>query len=61
MDVSLAVVGATGAVGELIRQVLVERGFKPTAIKFLASEKSVGKTIEFRGKSYQVEAIRIYS
>ncbi len=57
MDVSLAVVGATGAVGELIRQVLVERGFKPTAIKFLASEKSVGKTIEFRGKSYHVEAI----
>lgn len=58
MDVSLAVVGATGAVGELMRQVLAERGFRPKAIKFLASEKSAGKTVEFLGKTYPVEPIR---
>ncbi len=58
MDVSLAVVGATGAVGELIRTVLAERGFRPTTIKFLASAKSAGKTVEFLGKTYPVEPIR---
>lgn len=58
MDVSLAVVGATGAVGELIRRVLEERGFAPTHIKFLASEKSAGKSVEFRGKQHPVEPIR---
>lgn len=58
MDVSLAVVGATGAVGELMRQVLAERGFRPRTIKFLASEKSAGKTVEFLGKTHPVEPIR---
>jgi aspartate-semialdehyde dehydrogenase len=58
VDVSLAVVGATGAVGELIRTVLAERGFRPTTIKFLASAKSAGKTVEFLGKTYPVEPIR---
>ena len=57
MDVSLAVIGATGAVGALMRQVIVERGFTPTHVKFLASEKSAGKTVEFRGKTYVVEAV----
>ena len=57
MDVSLAVVGATGAVGELIRLVLAERGFRPKTIKFLASPKSAGKTVEFLGKPYPVEPI----
>jgi aspartate-semialdehyde dehydrogenase len=55
---SVAVVGATGAVGEIMRQVLLERAFELRAIKFLASERSAGKTIEFRGKSYIVEPIR---
>jgi len=58
VDVSLAVVGATGAVGELIRLVLAERGFKPSKIKFLASAKSAGKTVEFLGKQYPVELLR---
>lgn len=58
MNVSLAVVGATGAVGELIRTVLVERGFRPAHIKFLASAKSAGKTVEFQGKQHPVEALR---
>jgi aspartate-semialdehyde dehydrogenase len=58
VDVSLAVVGATGAVGELMRQVLAERGFRPRTIKFLASEKSAGKTVTFLGKTHTVEPIR---
>src|SRR5947209_15601929 len=50
--------GATGAVGEIMRQVLCERNFPYRAIKFLASERSAGKTIEFHGKNYPVEMIR---
>jgi aspartate-semialdehyde dehydrogenase len=55
---SVAVVGATGAVGEIMRQVLTEHKFPLRAIKFLASERSVGKAIEFQGKTYKVEEIR---
>ncbi len=55
---SVAVVGATGAVGEIMRQVLSERNFPLRTIKFLASERSVGRSIAFAGKSYTVEAIR---
>jgi aspartate-semialdehyde dehydrogenase len=51
-------VGATGAVGEIMRQVLVERAFPLRAIKFLASERSAGKTIEFAGKKHTVELLR---
>jgi aspartate-semialdehyde dehydrogenase len=56
--VSVVVVGATGAVGEIMRQVLVEHNFPLSAIKFLASERSAGKTIEFKGKKCTVEPIR---
>jgi aspartate-semialdehyde dehydrogenase len=56
--VNLAVVGATGVVGEVMRQVLAERKFPFRSIKFLASERSAGKPIEFQGKSYQVEVLR---
>ena len=55
---SVAVVGATGAVGEVMRQVLSERKFPLRAIKFLASTHSAGKTIEFQGKKYPVEELR---
>ncbi len=55
---NVAVVGATGAVGDLMRQVLQERDFKVKTIKFLASEKSAGKSIQFAGKTYQIEALR---
>ena len=58
MSVSVAVVGATGAVGEIMRQVLVEHNFPFSSIKFLASERSVGKSIEFKGKRYTIEPIR---
>jgi aspartate-semialdehyde dehydrogenase len=55
---SVAVVGATGAVGEIMRQVLVEHAFPLRAIKFLASERSAGKTIEFQGKKHTLEPLR---
>ncbi len=55
---NVAVVGATGAVGELMRKVLDERNFPVKSIKFLASPKSAGKPITFRGQSYTVEPIR---
>jgi len=56
--VNVAVVGATGAVGELMRKVLAERAFPIKSIKFLASEKSAGKTVEFAGKTHTVELLR---
>jgi aspartate-semialdehyde dehydrogenase len=55
---SVAVVGATGAVGEVMRQLLVEREFPLRAIKFLASERSAGKPIPFKGKPIPVEPLR---
>jgi len=56
--VSVAVVGATGAVGDLMRKVLLERNFPAKSVKFIASERSAGKPIEFAGKRYVVEPIR---
>src|SRR5439155_3657212 len=41
-----------------MRQVLAERDFPLRSIKFLASERSAGKKLEFRGKSYLVEPLR---
>lgn len=58
VSVHVAVVGATGAVGDLMRKVLAERNFPVRSIKFLASEKSAGKTVEFAGQQYTVEPIR---
>jgi aspartate-semialdehyde dehydrogenase len=58
LNPSIAVVGATGAVGAIMRQVLSERNFPLRSIKFLASERSAGKTVEFRGQSYAVELLR---
>jgi aspartate-semialdehyde dehydrogenase len=58
MSVSVAVVGATGAVGEIMRQVLDERAFPVRTIKFLASPRSAGKSLTFQGKSYTIEPIR---
>jgi aspartate-semialdehyde dehydrogenase len=58
MTPNVAVVGATGVVGEVMRQVLTERKFRYKSIKFLASERSAGKPIEFQGKQYAIEPIR---
>lgn len=50
----IAVVGATGMVGEIMLKVLAERNFPVTELIPVASEKSVGKEIEFKGKQYKV-------
>jgi aspartate-semialdehyde dehydrogenase len=50
----VAVVGATGMVGEIMRTVLEERNFPITEFLPVASERSVGKTISFQGKDYTV-------
>ena len=44
---SIAVVGATGAVGTIIRQLLEDRKFPFEKIKFLSSHRSAGKVLEF--------------
>ncbi len=50
----VAVVGATGLVGTVILKVLAERNFPLTELIPVASEKSVGKEITFKGKQYAV-------
>ena len=50
----VAVVGATGLVGTKMLEVLAERNFPVTELIPVASEKSVGKKLQFRGKEYPV-------
>ena len=50
----VAVVGATGMVGEVMLQVLAERNFPVTELIPVASEKSVGKELVYNGKTYKV-------
>ncbi|HEX3165235.1 MAG TPA: aspartate-semialdehyde dehydrogenase [Chitinophagaceae bacterium] len=50
----VAVVGATGLVGTKMLQVLEERNFPVTELIPVASERSVGKEVEFKGKKYKV-------
>ena len=54
---TVAVVGATGAVGQIIRQLLQQREFPAQKFRFLASARSAGTTIEFRGEPHQVEEL----
>lgn len=50
----VAVVGATGLVGTKMLQVLAERNFPVTELVPVASEKSVGKEVEYKGKKFKV-------
>lgn len=50
----VAVVGATGLVGSKMLQVLEERNFPISKLLVVASERSVGKTIKFRGKRHKI-------
>jgi aspartate-semialdehyde dehydrogenase len=50
----VAVVGATGLVGTKMLQVLAERNFPVTELIPVASEKSIGKEVAFKGKNYKV-------
>ena len=53
----IAIAGATGAVGTLVRQILEQRDFPFASIKFLASKRSVGKTLTFKGEEHTVELL----
>ena len=53
----VAVVGATGMVGQVMLQVLAERNFPLTELIPVASEKSVGKTVTFKDKEYTIVSI----
>lgn len=50
----VAVVGATGMVGQVMLKVLEERNFPVTELLAVATEKSIGKEIQFKGKSIKV-------
>ena len=50
----VAVVGATGMVGEVMLKVLAERNFPISELLLVASERSVGKTMEYGGKTHTV-------
>ncbi|KVV13664.1 aspartate-semialdehyde dehydrogenase [Flavobacterium sp. TMP13] len=54
----IAVVGATGMVGEVVLQVLAERNFPVTELIPVASERSVGKQIEYKGQKYTVVGLQ---
>ncbi len=54
---NVAVVGATGVVGETFLKVLKERNFPIDNLYLFASKRSAGKVIEFNGKSYTVEEL----
>ena len=52
---NIAIVGATGLVGSTVLSLLEERQFPVNKLYLLASHRSAGDTIDFKGKSYFVE------
>jgi aspartate-semialdehyde dehydrogenase len=54
----VAVVGATGMVGQVMLKVLAERNFPVTELIPVASERSVGKEIEYKGEKFSVVAMQ---
>ena len=58
MGVNVAVVGATGAVGTEMLRILEERDFPVDELRILASSRSAGKRLQFRGKELTIEELR---
>jgi aspartate-semialdehyde dehydrogenase len=56
----VAVVGATGLVGETMIRVLEERKFPVSELYALASSRSIGKSVEFNGKDYPVDDLATF-
>src|SRR5580692_1005029 len=52
---NVAIVGATGQVGTVMRAILLERNFPVDEIRFFASSRSAGSTIEWNGRAVEVE------
>jgi aspartate-semialdehyde dehydrogenase len=59
--IHLAIVGATGAVGTELIQLLEQREFPVRELKLLASAKSAGKVLKFKGEEIPVEALSEHS
>ncbi len=57
----LAVIGATGAVGQIVLRLLAERQFPAKRVRLFASERSAGKSIRFRDQDVTVEPLRVES
>ena len=57
MSINLAVVGATGQVGHVMRAILAEREFPATTIRFFSSSRSAGKVLNYRGEDITVEDV----
>ena len=58
MAKNVAIAGVTGAVGQEFIKILEQRDFPVKSIKMLASSRSVGKTVKFKGKDYPVEELK---
>ena len=54
---NVAIVGASGAVGQEFLRVLAQRDFPIDSLRLFGSERSVGKKIEFRGKEIEIELL----
>jgi aspartate-semialdehyde dehydrogenase len=54
---TVAIAGATGVVGGTVRSILEERGFPVGELRLLASERSVGRQLEFRGEQVAVQLL----
>lgn len=57
MGSNLAIAGVTGAVGQEFLKILEERDFPADSVKMLASSRSAGKKVQFKGKEYMVEEL----
>jgi len=57
MGKNIVIAGVTGAVGQEFLSILEERNFPFDSFKMLASSRSAGKKIEFKGKTYTVEEL----
>lgn len=58
--VNVAIVGATGAVGEVMLELLAERNFPVDNLVLLASENSAGTALQFKGKSIRVKDLATF-
>ena len=57
IEPAVAIVGATGMVGQEMRAVLEQRGFPASSLTLLASERSRGRSFEFRGETLPVQVL----
>ena len=56
---TIAVVGATGQVGRVMRTILAERDFPADTVRFFASPRSAGKKLDYRGTEVVVEDLSL--